>query len=188
MKIRINYDILHEVELANNGCSLKKDLYYNLRFAWVPGIIAGAVIYSKTKNPMDIIGSNLRCPIIFMCFNTLWTKLISGIPEIKEMKEFNAYNNLKKLATDLSILQVKTNATLLKDTLPVKREYRITTNDKHLPVVVQNKYINIPILYGNGEIGSEVLLQEHVIGSRKYDVSVKSPNKELKLQKVYGNA
>lgn len=68
---------------------------------------------------------------------------------------------------------------LLKDAEVIQTNYKVNLRDKNkLPFLKQEKYIEVPLCNGY----KEILLQEHNIGSKNYELSVQEPTKKMSLK------
>lgn len=116
-----------------------------------------------------------------------------GIITVIELISFKALGNdifkdrakkqLSFLSLELQNLDIKTNYDLLLESKQYSQEYHIEFNDGKLPSIVQSKYILVPTFEkdNNGNNKEESILQEHVIGSNIYTLSLGEPPKILKL-------
>ena len=83
------------------------------------------------------------------------------------------------MARQLNDLNVKTDYELLLESELYKKEYKIQVNEKKLPYIAESKYIMVPTHSFNGNMTETSILQEHVVGSKKYVLSLGSPKKEF---------
>lgn len=90
----------------------------------------------------------------------------------------DASNNLKKLVAQFHDLNISTDYELLLQSELYKRKYNVELKEK--PHLLESKYIMVPIYHFNGDVKDTSILQEHVVGSRQYVLSLGSPNKEFK--------
>ena len=117
-------------------------------------------------------------------FNSTWMIHIFNII----IKKFNidvANDDLIKLIRKLDDLKVDTNLELIKDSTVDSTEYRIKFYKNLIPVITQEKYILVPC-YNSflDDTEEKCILQEHVIGSKDYTLSIGSPSLKFKPVKV----
>ena len=91
-----------------------------------------------------------------------------------------ATENLKELASSLNSLYLNTNYELLLESQLSCKEYNIILNEKMIPQILESKYILVPTYNYNNEIKNVSILQEHVVGSDIYELSLQSPIKSFK--------
>lgn len=96
-----------------------------------------------------------------------------------------ASNNLHSLVQQLDDLHVSTDYDLLLKSEVYLKKHKIELNEKKIPLIVEEKYILVPTYNYNGDIKDTSILQEHIVGSKEYVLSLGSPKKEFKL--AYSN-
>ena len=164
MKLRINYDVMDKISEAKKGYSLK-------RCAKRVGAMFAISSSLSTMNNL-IAGSDPRELLIVYpmhiaihtSYTAMYTFGLSGIT--KSLAE----RSLQKLTNELPNICVRTNYESLLNTYPYKTKYRLDLDGK-FPKVEQKKYMKIPVsdeYFGDREIP---IVQEHIIGSRNYDLS-----------------
>lgn len=179
MKININYELMQEIDIANKGYSLNKNLMKTAKacLKWAMFWSVFDMILTTDHNP-DILKNTLS---IFMFYPLFVGIDFAFLPLNKEYKIQDADHNLRKLVSELNGLDVKTSVSLLKESEVQETHYDIVLNDKNIPVLKQDKYILVPTFDNYGRHDVECLHQEHIIGSKDYDISVGEPQKRLKL-------
>ena len=113
MKININYELMQEIDIANKGYSLNKCLIKNTKYClkWALFWSVINMIFSKNHNPNILENTSF---MLMLC--PLFVGLDFAIlPIHKEYKIQDADHNLRKLVSELNILNVKTSVSLLKD-------------------------------------------------------------------------
>ena len=165
MKIIINYDLVNEILKANKGFNLKK---FKTKFELYAGIITAL-------NLTTLLATGEFDPTTYVS-GAIYGTLVFGGSEIvtKEINKYEAEKRLRSLSSQLSKINIYTDADLLKEGQLYKTEYKLVKDNQ--PTIQQNKYIMIPT---NGSLNAnEVsLLQEHNIGSREYILSMGEPKK-----------
>lgn len=179
MKIKVNYELMQKIDMANKGFSLNWSLINNSK-CFGEGLLLLCLIDGifSSEHKLDVL-NNLPIAII--------GSSIVGLIEVIFIKFFRkngmkiAENDLKMLASQLSNLNVKTNVPMLKESIVQDTNYKFVLNKHNFPVLKQDKYILVPTYDRYGNDGVESLHQEHILGTKDYDISVGSPNKRLKL-------
>ena len=73
---------------------------------------------------------------------------------------------------------------MLQQSYEYETNYSFLLDDNNIPRLKQEKYINVPVVDRDGE--KEVsLVQEHIIGTREYELSCGSPTKSKVLKPLY---
>lgn len=178
MKIEVNYDLIDRIREAKTGFNLQKNVYRPLGYtAFIAALkLSSIIVVPKTMEELviEVIG-------VF----GLYTLLAAIPPAIfLPLSKKTAIESLKFLSSRLKDINVNTNHELLLKSYNYKTEYKVKFNDYLLPYVEQNKYISVPTLE-NGEEKETSLLQEHIIGSKKYALSYGSPKEKKVLKLAY---
>lgn len=174
MKLRINYDLLDKTSEAKKGYSLKRCAKR------VAGMLAISSSLSTINNA--VAGSDPRellliYPIhaaIHTGYTAMYTFAFSNIT--KSLAE----RSLQGLCCELPKICVRADYESLLNIYPYKTKYKLDLDGK-FPKLQQNKYMRIPVsddCFGEREIP---VVQEHVVGSRNYDLSLG----EYEKKKVY---
>lgn len=174
MKIVINYDLMDKISEANKGYSLKRCTKRTTSlFATTVAISAMFDLASGS----DFTKLLEACPFIFTIhsgYTAAYTYAFSGLT--KEM----AKSKLNALLPQLHSAFIRTDYESLLKSYKYKTEYELDS-DSHFLAVEQKKYIMIPVedeYFGNKEMS---VLQEHIIGSKEYVLSLSEPEEK----KVY---
>jgi len=140
--------------------------------------LAATSIYAllNINNP-NLIDKVLAVLPYFALFYAGPTALASIIMKNK-FKE-SAIDRLRILSFLLGTIDISTSYELLLESENYKTEYSLKFNESKIPYIKEDKYINIPT-YDDGSIKEISVVQEHIIGSRKYSLSYGSPKKVLK--------
>jgi len=115
------------------------------------------------------------------CVGTIWPAILWPLVGMVvhrifgDIEKESVLEDLTKLSYQLKQINVNTSRDLLLDSKEYDRRY-----PKKFPYIVQEKYIMVPT-YNNGEITETSILQEHVIGTDKYILSIGTPTKVYKL-------
>lgn len=162
MKLVINYDLMNEIVRANRGFDVKK-------FSKKMGTFMGFVgVTSLTiANPL------------FFAWNAIYGTLLYGGTELifKNITKQNADMKLNILASSLKKINIYTDIELIKKAYLYKTQFKVIHDDK--AYLQQNKFIMLPT---NGSLNADEvsLLQEHIVGSNEYILSIGSPKKTFK--------
>ena len=182
MNLMINYDFFNAVRNVNEPMTpfkvLRNEKNHYLKFN-LP--VYTLIDYYTCKNGLIEIIPTL---ILQFGFLTGTMALVYKKFEVDTYKDI-AIKNLTKLAGDLENLNIETNYQLLLDTELLSKKYQLRLNKEKLPEILESKYLLVPSFNYNGEVKDTSLLQEHVVGSKQYVLSIGSPKKEHKL--AYAN-
>lgn len=179
MKLIINYDFIEAIKNAKEPFTAfkvirnKKTRWATLNFPLYIAVIAA--IQKEFDIPIILCGFGLGC-----CFNIFSESLENKIFSTDDYKE-EAIQNLKKLSSQLTELNISTDYELLLDSKLYERKYKIQVNENKIPDLIESKYILVPTYTYNNEIKEESILQEHILGTNTYVLSLGSPSKQFKL-------
>lgn len=168
MKLKINYDLIKKVKDSKKGFSLQK--VAKVRVAILPLHLLVLLFYSIGGNFRDAVTGFILGQVHFTLTTTFFIKYLKNIIE----KYANV--NLQTLALNLNDLGLKTTPELLKESEVIETNYKFRYIDDKLPVLTEEKYIMVPLVNNN----EEILLQEHRVGSKNYELSVNGPVLKLK--------
>lgn len=87
--------------------------------------------------------------------------------------------SLKKLVSQLENLNISTSYDLLLQSEVYHKKYKIEVNKEQLPHLAESKYIFVPSYTYSGDKQDTSILQEHIVGSKEYILSLGSPKKVL---------
>ena len=177
MKLRINYDLIEALKNVNEPFGPFK-IVRNHKREWVRFNLPIYTFYDYVilKN----IPNTLICLMLQLGLLTSIEHL-SGFLAKVDIYKLNSEDYLKLLVNRLSILDIETDYNLLLQSKLYDKNYRLNINKDKLPEIMESKYILLPSYKYNGEVEDTSLLQEHIIGSKDYYLSVKKKVKELKL-------
>lgn len=180
MKLVINYDFFNAVLNVNENFTPLKLVRNNKR------------LYSMYYLPFFLIGNFLSTNSLVTVLKELiieygfviGTELLAFSLSKTDIYKNKSISDLKKLAGDLRKLFVKTDYDLLLNSELNSKKIKININ-KEVFNIMEHKYILVPSYDFNNNIKMTSILQEHVIGSDEYILSIGSPSKSLKL--AYSN-
>lgn len=175
MKIQINYDLLNKVTESKKGFSLNQISKYVSKCTLGSLVVDASLSLIFLEPPEKFLFDS----IFYLIFHTiLGTTVHISLSELCKRK---SDRDLLLLALKLYQLDIITDLNLIKKSYAYHTDYKmINNNNKDIPILKQNKYIILPV-YENGEESEVSILQEHIIGSKKYVLSIGEPEKQLKL-------
>ena len=177
MKIIINYDLVNEIYNASDipvGFKLIK----NQKVVFI-GLYTISIYRNLDLNNLTFLLS-MTSDIFFINLFPLALSLTSKITNNDFIKDFSS-ERLDSLVAKLQSLQVDTTFDLLLESKVYKKVTNLKINENKIPYLLESKYILVPTLDSLGNTTNISILQEHIIGSKKYVLSVSSPSKEKKL-------
>lgn len=178
MKLMVNYDLLSKIATSKNGLMIDRT---------AKKVITNPLIVQGVCLPVQLLANFTKEQILNTLLHLIiFQILISGISDIilsKVQKEV-AILQLKLLSHTLKNLDINTDYDLLVQSYKYKTNYKLEYNESKLPKIKQEKYIMLPV-YEAGEEKEVSILQEHIIGTSKYELSIGEPQvqKKLKLAK-----
>lgn len=177
MNILINYDLICAVKNVNEKFSLKK-VTRNNKGDW-------AKINLPLFVGLDylIYQGDMRKVLTMLIaqFGIVYTiNLMPHLALKRDLFKDKSELDLKKLVSKFKDANIDTTYELLKQSKQYDRKYEIKLNENKLPQIIQSKYILVPTIDYLGTVKDTSVLQEHVMGSKKYVLSLGSPKKVLK--------
>lgn len=173
MKIEINYDLMEKIAEAKVGYSLKMHVKK-------VGILS--FITTATFLTVDCIAGNdfihtLSWITYSTCYYTLQSVLQATL--LKNTTKKEAEKNLASLVSKLRTSNIKTDASTILDSYKYDTQYNVLDDEGAFPKFKENKYIKIPTCdeyWGNREMP---IVQEHIIGTNNYFLSVGQPERKV---------
>ena len=179
MKIVVNYELMEKILDVKEPYGLlklerkNKDVWFFLR---VPALLLNNMAYGP-EFMLSILAIFLGVDIITL--KSAYKK--AG----RDFFAVSAERNLKKLVIQLNDSHIDTNYDLLLESKESERKYKIKLNEKKLPCLFEEKYILVPTNTQTKDVKETSLLQEHIVGSNEWVLSVGSPSKKKKLVPVH---
>lgn len=173
MKILVNYDLLKEIQRAKEPFTIVKEMKNSPSVCitmWAAGTGVG-LVYNAPLLEFSLY--SLSVAFVTNAFLTGAAYMLVG-----DYYKKGAFRNLNQLATNFRNLGVDTTYDLLLESENYQKNYRVKLNENCLPCLLENKYILVPSYNNLGEIQNTSILQEHVLGTKDYVLSVDSPSKE----------
>ena len=181
MKIIINYDFFEKILDARENLNILKVVRNNNKkyaFFYLPAILSYDLVTGK-----DIKTSLLSLPIaylVFSCLDLMKQKMIKA-----DQYQEEAVDKLKKLVPLLNGLGIDTDYDLLLKSNIYGKVNNLYLNENKLPEIMTSKYILVPSYNHSKDIKNTSIVQEHVIGTHDYVLSIGSLKKERKV--AYSN-
>lgn len=178
MNLVIDYDFFNAIKDVNEELTLNKIIRNNMN-KWlkfnIPLLTSLEYVIAKEKF-LNYMPSALAIHffIIFQ-MELMQYKLLGDI--YKDTADIR----LKLLVSQLDNLNLETTYELLKQSTCYRRIYNLKLNKNKIPQVLESKYILVPNYDYHGDIKETSLLQEHIVGSNNYILSIGEPKKVLKL-------
>ncbi len=177
MKLIINYDFFDAILNVKEDFTPMKIVRNNKRiiaYWYFPVLTIFDYIYNKN---MLIVFSELVVQFGLFIGSILFFNLLIGIDDYKN----KSIEDLKTLTIKLKDLYIKTDYDLLLSSELINKKYKVNINKDSLFEIMESKYVLVPTYDFNGNVKDTSILQEHIIGTNKYILSIGSPKKELKL-------
>ena len=178
MKLRINFDLFNEIMNVNNEYSAMKVIRNNKKLyaIYIPAFfVCNYASLRSVSTSLTILP--LEALMIFG-FDAL-SKYVEGYDFYKK----ESIQRLKELVPKLNdTLNLNVDYGLLLESELDSKKYNIQINKSILPTILETKYILVSTVDFNGHQKNISLMQEHLVGSNDYDLSVGSKKKELKLE------
>lgn len=181
MKIIINYDLIEKIKEAKTGFSLiktSKKVFLKATRTEMFYIILSLFSSNFIEN---ILKNGLQVFTFYLVLHWLFETIDINRNKIKALEE------IKRLAIQLKDLNICTEHELLMDSYVYEKENEIMNDeDSVLPKINQKKYIMVPV-YDDGQIKEVSLMQEHIIGSKSYVISLGEPTKQKVFRPSFGS-
>lgn len=176
MKLRINFDLLSKITASKTGFELDRTM---------KRVVTNTLIIETVTLPLQVAACYTKEEFIAYLLRIISAQaaVLGSIDIIfSKMCKQTAIEQLKILVYILKLLDINTDYDLLLESYKYHTDYKLEFNNSKLPKVKQEKYIMIPV-YEDGEEKEVSILQEHIIGSKDYELSIgqSTPQKRLKL-------
>ena len=178
MNLVINYDFFNAIKDVNEGFTPMKVVRNNIG-SWfkfnLPMITT--LEYAIARENFFRYMPQAIAVHLFLIFNT---ELIL-YKTLGDLYKDKADMRLKSLVCMLDKVNIETTYELLKKSDCYHKVKNFKLNEKKIPQIVESKYVLVPNYDYKGDVIETSILQEHVIGSNQYILSIGSPKKALKL-------
>lgn len=182
MKLVINYDFIDKIKDVKENYGVMKIVRNRKRylvFHLTPLCIA-------VDLPICLIGKESSLIVFISQVISYFMIEYFAYKQVGDFYKEIAINKIKQLVTLLKDINVDTSYDLLLESEVYEKKYKIHINEDKILEVISSKYILVPTYDFNGEIRDTSILEEHIVGSNDYILSIGSPEKKLKL--VYANS
>ena len=177
MKLVVNYDLINSVKNVNEPLNPFKVIRNN-RKVWAKfNLPIYTMIDFCFVRDLKIVLEMLLVQFSALTITELIALSLVRVDKYKDKSEYD----LKKLVSRLNDINVDTNYDLIKESILDSKKYDIKLNSNNIPQLIESKYILVPAYSYNAEVKDKCILQEHIVGSSDYYLSVESPTKEKKL-------
>ena len=176
-KIIINYDLFDAILNVNGEMTPLKIIRNNkkvIAFWYLP--VLTVLNLSASKNLLKTF--EMLCMEFGMLIGSaLFYNLVIGIDDYKNQ----SIEDLKTLVYKLKEMYVNTDYELLTQSKLIRRNYQVKYSKENFLAILESKYFLVPTYDFNNNVKNTGILQEHLIGTNEYVLSLGSPKKELKL-------
>ena len=177
MNIMINFDFINAVKNVNENFTLKKiTRNQKVKFLTINLPIYTFLNYVFCEGNIPKVLGTLSLQIAVSYLLELFFYKVTDLDSFKYISD----RDLKKLVSQLQESDIDTTYDLVKQSELYDKKYNIRLNEKKIPQLVQSKYILLPCYDYLGDVKDISILQEHVMGSGEYILSLGSPKKKLK--------
>lgn len=176
MKLVINYDLFDAILNSREEMSTFKIIRNNKdRLSIYVPLWFMMNLYINGNVPNALLGLPIQLGLY------IGMDLITLSALGKDIYKDKSEKNLKTLIPQLQDLNISTDLNLLLESELYEKKKRIELNDKKIPQIIQEKYILVKGHGFNGNVKETSVLQEHILGSDDYVLSLGSPKKVYKL-------
>lgn len=169
MKLTVNYDLINRIKESKRGFRLSKIIKSNLCIT-LPSTLTFLLF---KENKLEIL-------IYFITLNSIFNFMDLSRPFNKKVMQDSTWD-LNLLLDKLYKLDIRTTMPLLQESRVIQTNYEVKYRDDKIPVLMQKKYITVPLSNGH----EETILQKHVFGDDNYELSVQEPTKKLQFKTVH---
>ena len=170
MKLVVNYDFFKSVKRINDfGSNYALIKERSKRFVKIDLPIfatAGFALGCNLAKVVGLIAAEYCLTIAFLNVNKL------GVMRMQREYDNHRYN-LIALPYKLQDLDLTTDYDLLLKSRVNKRRINFALNEHHIPSLNIMKTIDVPAQDTNGDINNVSLVQNHIIGSKDYVLTLK---------------
>lgn len=177
MNILINYDYMNAVKNVNEPFTPFKIIRNNkAKFAkyHLP-------IYLTLD--LLIVGTDLKKIFRYLALQfglAIAMEFIIYLAAGDDLLRVKSEVDLKELVRQFKDANVETSYDLVRKSKVYDKKYEVKINENKIPELIQSKYILVPTYDYLGDVKETSILQEHVMGSKDYVLSLGSPKKVLK--------
>ena len=178
MNIMINYDFFNAIKDVNSILTPTKIVRNNIG-KWLKFNIPVITSLEYVIVKEDIL--KYLPSAIAIHFFIVFQMELAQYKLLGDIYKERADIRLKVLVSQFENLNLETSYELIKESKCYHKIKNFKLNDKKIPQLIESKYILVPNYDYKGDIVETSVLQEHVIGSNNYILSIGEPEKVLKL-------
>ncbi len=183
MKVKLKYCFLDRIkDLKENFGPLK--IIRNNRLWYTQVNLPLWTTIDLAMNPSFPAWFFMLCAQYGIVIGAEW---IAGLLVKRDMYRERAKSDLFVTLQCLRGLGVNTDYEFLLDSYAYESKYHFTFNMKKLPILLESKYIMVPSYGFDGDVKETSVLQEHVVGSKNYVLSLESPKREFRPVPIRAN-
>lgn len=165
MKIKVNYDVMNEIDIVNKGYDLRQNIKVSTSAFFVAFLINSKNFASFA---LGLAYAFLNIPILNFLDKQIGIK--------KRLSE----ETLTEFTGKLKNIHVYTNIDLLQEAELIKTDYKFVRQEDGLFALKEDKYIKVPVEKYFDNQKQKIIHQEHIVGKKDYDVSVGEPSSKKK--------
>lgn len=173
MKLVINYDFMEAVCNAREPFNTFKVVRNNKK-KWM--VVDLPLFVAFTFIAPDRIVGNAILISSYIVLDVASHMMAHSIVKEDAYYEEASYQ-LRNLVSQFGNLNISTDYELLLQSELYKKDRKLEL--KKNPHILESKYIMVPTYNFNGDVKDTSILQEHVVGSREYVLSLGTPKKAL---------
>ncbi len=188
MNIVINYDFFNAIKDAREPYGPfkivrnRQKLYTNIILPMTIGFNLGMPV-------THIIKSYCGTTLFLISFETLFDFMFSAANKSEiDMFKDDANSKLQVLLPRLHDINVKTDYDKLLESQLYARKYKVQLNEDKIPSLIEKKFVLVPSYNFGGEETETSIMQEHVVGSHEYVLSVDEYKQEKRRVLVPNNS
>lgn len=189
-KLEINYDLIDKVFESKGQHKIRRLIkHYKMNDILTISFIAKDAIgcISGQMTPVDAMMDASSWIIAYAAAVGGTDYLYKKLKESRTgmTREEEAEDELRILALRLNDLNISVNLDELKEASIYHKKYILKKDG--VPGVIRERYINIPVKNTgtNSEEKNISIKEEHIMGTRSYELTVDTPKKELVYKPVY---
>ena len=171
----VYFDLYNSIKDVQEGFTIAKILRNNKRLLTGLSGLVSLVFAIEFKEKFF---KTLPIGEIMLLIDCVLTNYLEYAFDGDTYKE-DAEKRLIIASTALGNMNVSTSDKLLKEADCYHRVYNLKFNKEKTLQLIESKYILVPAYNGLGNITNVSILQEHVVGSKEYVLSLGTPKRAL---------
>ena len=183
-KLEINYDFIDKINESEGKYKLKrlvKEFPYNL-FLTAGFVTRDSILYFTDQITLEealgkVASDVIIYGVIVFGIGSMYYVLKDRI--LGSTREERAESELLGLVTQLNNLNIKVNLDLLKEANVYHKKYSLLKDGR--VGIMRERYIEVPTYDNSNNTNTTTasIKEEHVMGTRKYVLTLDTPKKEL---------